>query len=351
MSDNFDGKLHNQDKDENENTSDNDGEDDLDKEMGKTEDGAGILDEKLWGSDSEDDNGDNEENLEENAEGGESTSDKELGAKTDNGITAKQDDQKTEIDKNNFKKDINEINDENEEDVGQEHINPYHADLKLPPEPEPMDLPNELQLDECEINEQDDNDNPFDIDSMKENLEENLEENDVNEKLNENINNLMETSDEENDNTNKIDDTMIEDTSIDDVNQKIDDGGIKDDQKSGEQCIEDESIPDKKDAKPSADEQNQIAQSSYLENNVTNDNVCKNANGEDKNDNLQNNNNAMGLEQQGIGQSQKECHDKQGNSVDNDKGSQSEEPGIENKKRKNKPGEMDVDRTLGNIYH
>lgn len=61
-----------------------------------------------------------------------------------------------------------EIDDMQEPDVNDDQINPYHGDLKPPPETEPLDLPEEMQLDEGDVKEENaEESNPFDVDTMK----------------------------------------------------------------------------------------------------------------------------------------------------------------------------------------
>ncbi|XP_060859886.1 midasin [Metopolophium dirhodum] len=355
MSDDFDGKLHDMDKDENEVSDDeNNEEDNDDKEMGETGEGAETLDEKLWGSDSEDDNCDEQEDLkEEDGKGGETMGDKELGAKNDNDNVEEQD-KREEIDQKNSKKDINEM-DENGEETGEDHTDPHHGDLQPPPEPEPIDLPNDLQLDEGEMNDTEEGDeNPFDIDAMKENMENaEIDEKEPDEKPKD-TNDLEDTSDEEMGDENKIDDTKatesneeLEETDMDDDTNN--DGGKKDENKTGEEPKEENKNQNDENAKPSEDDPSQAeVQPSNLDNGGSKDQVCENSDGQDKNEEIEfNKEEATGPEQQGVGQSQRESKDtKGGHSVNEDRGAQSEEPGSKDKKRRMKPGEKDMDRTL-----
>lgn len=64
------------------------------------------------------------------------------------------------------KKDIDKLDDP---DVGDDQINPYHNELEDPPEPDDMDLGENVNLDKEDGNENEENkeENPFDIDTMK----------------------------------------------------------------------------------------------------------------------------------------------------------------------------------------
>lgn len=55
-----------------------------------------------------------------------------------------------------------------EPEVDDDHVDPYHGNQKPEPEPEDLDLPDDMQLDEGEANDGDEGEeNPFDIDDMK----------------------------------------------------------------------------------------------------------------------------------------------------------------------------------------
>lgn len=346
MSDDFDGKLHDMEQDGCEND-ENDGED-CDKEMGETSEGADTLDEKLWGNDSEDENGDEQENqdLKEDNDGqeGEDFGDKSLGPKSEmHSADAKEHNDEPDNQKqNNHEKDINELN-ENGEQIGEDHVDPFHGDMQPPPESEPMDLPNDLQLDDGEMNdndEKDGEDNPFDIDAMKENVE-NIENDDgvEFEEPKENTNNIDDLSDEE---MKDDDNDNLEGNKLDD---KIDDDSNKPD----DDLKENDTKINLEEANPSDDKPSEVeTQPSNLNNDGSKDQVCKNADGQDKSEEIESNKEeATGPETQGVGQSQRESNDtKEGHSIDENKGNPSEESGTKNKRRL-KPGEKDMERTLG----
>lgn len=78
-------------------------------------------------------------------------------------------------DDNNLGKDKNkpekEINDMQEPEVDDNQIDPYHGNEPEYPEPEEMELPDDLELDDGNGEDKEDDggndENPFDIDSMK----------------------------------------------------------------------------------------------------------------------------------------------------------------------------------------
>ncbi|KAG5308278.1 MDN1 protein, partial [Acromyrmex insinuator] len=169
MSEDFDSKLQDMEKNDNdEEQSNDDEENDLDKEMGETEEGAEQLDKEIWGDDQEESEEDNQSENENEEEGtGEQIGEKEMSARDDNG-KRKQDDDDTDHDENRQEENKKEINELNEPEVDEDHINPYHGKFQPQPEPEPLDLPEDMNLDE---NGKEDNggedENPFDIDEMK----------------------------------------------------------------------------------------------------------------------------------------------------------------------------------------
>ena len=67
------------------------------------------------------------------------------------------------------KKDIEEMNEQGEEE---DQVNPYHNELEEPPQPEDLNLDENINLDNEEKEAKENpEENPFDIDSMKENME------------------------------------------------------------------------------------------------------------------------------------------------------------------------------------
>ncbi|XP_041660686.1 midasin isoform X2 [Cheilinus undulatus] len=181
MSEDFDGQMH--DGDENEQDEDDDSskedEEELDKKMGDLGDGqTETLDERMWGDD-EDDEEEGSDKEEESGQGmdqGES----ELVAKDDNLDAAdpnkekKNQDKDEQMDEEEREK-INEQGDQREFDENE--VDPYHGQQDKRPEPEAMDLPEDLNLDQDEEGGDDgegegDEENPFDIDDKIASLDE-----------------------------------------------------------------------------------------------------------------------------------------------------------------------------------
>ncbi|KAM4522940.1 midasin [Odontesthes bonariensis] len=173
MSEDFDGQIHDQDENEQDEDehSDKEGEDDLEKKMGDLGEGqTDTLDERMWGDDDEEEGEEGSDEEEESGQGmdqGES----ELVAKDGNLDTADPNKDKKNQDQNEEmcdeeKEQINEQGDEREFDENE--VDPYHGQQNKMPEPESMELPEDLNLDPNEeAGDEDgksDDENPFDID-------------------------------------------------------------------------------------------------------------------------------------------------------------------------------------------
>lgn len=174
MSEDFDAELQDREKkedadgDEDSGKEDDEDEDKMDKEMGDTGEDADQLEEKVWGSDEEDD--DDSDQDQEEGQGD--------GQKTESEMTAKQGDDEEQEDGENDKgpekkKDKpKNMDDEDDENVNDDQVDPYHTSHEPPPEPEPLDVPDDLNLDggnpkDKDEEELDTEENPFDIDAMK----------------------------------------------------------------------------------------------------------------------------------------------------------------------------------------
>ncbi|XP_049611993.1 midasin isoform X4 [Syngnathus scovelli] len=183
MSEDFDGQTHDGDEnsaDEDESDKENDQEE-MDKMMGDLGDGqAETLDERMWGGDDEDEDDEGGSDKEdESSHQGMDQSESVLAAKEDN-LDA------TEGDKNEEKRNdqaeadgkdkINEQKDER--DFDENEVDPYHGQEDKRPEPEAMELPDDLNLDQVDDMGDDgdgegDEENPFDIDEQAIATEEN----------------------------------------------------------------------------------------------------------------------------------------------------------------------------------
>ncbi|KAG2468110.1 MDN1 protein, partial [Polypterus senegalus] len=174
MSEDFDGQIHDGERKEpgeDEEEQSDDEEEDLDKKMGNLgEAEADQLDERLWGDDDneEEDTDDEEDESGQGMDEGES----QLVAKEDNldaGNTNKDDKHKEEeLTENKEEKDkINEQPDKREFDENE--VDPYHGKQEQQPVTEPMDLPDDLNLDNDEEdtgeNQEGDEENPMDIEA------------------------------------------------------------------------------------------------------------------------------------------------------------------------------------------
>ncbi|TMS12010.1 hypothetical protein E3U43_016968 [Larimichthys crocea] len=175
MSEDFDGQMHDEDENEagEDEESSKEDEEELDKKMGDLGEGqTDTLDERMWGDDDDDDDDEEGSDKEEESGQGMDQGESELVAKDDNLDAADPNKDKKSQDKDEQmdegeKEKINEQGDEREFDENE--VDPYHGQQDKRPEPEAMDLPEDLNLDqddeagddgEGEGNEE----NPFDID-------------------------------------------------------------------------------------------------------------------------------------------------------------------------------------------
>ncbi|XP_032340488.1 LOW QUALITY PROTEIN: midasin [Camelus ferus] len=160
MSEDFDGKMHDgelEGQDEDDEKSDSEGGD-LDKQMGDLNgEEADKLDERLWGDDEDEDDEEEEEDSKTEETGpGMDEEDSELVAKDDNLDAGKSNRDKNQQDKKEEKEaaaddegqgqdKINEQIDEREYDENE--VDPYHGNQEKLPEPEALDIPDDLNLD------------------------------------------------------------------------------------------------------------------------------------------------------------------------------------------------------------
>ncbi|KAK8720293.1 hypothetical protein OTU49_013436 [Cherax quadricarinatus] len=171
MNEDFEGKMQDvEQKERDEDDSDEDNENDIDKQMGETEKDAEKLDEKLWGDDeNESEDGENDEK-DEDGPGDAAVTESKMVAKDDNKS-------KKERDKDQKKKnELEEMEDTREENAMDEDGNEYddnftdpyggEADREKEDEDDKLELPDNMQLDDNEANNEDSDDgecNPMEI--------------------------------------------------------------------------------------------------------------------------------------------------------------------------------------------
>ncbi|XP_047429048.1 midasin isoform X2 [Mugil cephalus] len=181
MSEDFDGQMHDGDEKEpgDDEESEKEDEEELDKKMGDLGEGhTETLDERMWGDDDDEEHeGSDEEESGQGMDQGES----ELVAKDDNLDAAdpskdkKNQDKDEQMDEEKTDK-INEQGDEREFDENE--VDPYHGQQDKRCEPESMDLPEDLNLDQDDDEAGDDGEgegeeeNPFEIDDKAMELDE-----------------------------------------------------------------------------------------------------------------------------------------------------------------------------------
>nr|XP_031828776.1 midasin [Nomia melanderi]XP_031828783.1 midasin [Nomia melanderi] len=171
MSENFDSHQQDLNPDEQE-ESDEDGTDDLDKEMGKLDYPDKTVDEELWKDDEEEEKEeDQEEKNEEKKGNGEETGEQEMGGKDGAEDKDKNEDGEREQEGGMKEEEKKEIDEFKEPEVNDDQIDPYHGKQQPEIEPEAFNLPEDINLDDETKEDKDNEDqeeNPFDIDQIKE---------------------------------------------------------------------------------------------------------------------------------------------------------------------------------------
>ncbi|KFU91782.1 Midasin, partial [Chaetura pelagica] len=180
MSEDFEGKMHDGELEKKENGDNSDEEEELDKQMGDLGDAEADdkLDERLWGDEDDEDDDEDSSSKPEETGPGMDEEDSELVAKDDNLGSGNKDNKKQppkdeekqqqEEDSGNKEK-IHEQIDEREYDENE--IDPYHGKQEKEPEVEPLDLPDNLNLENDGKSDEEEEDegiaekeNPFEVD-------------------------------------------------------------------------------------------------------------------------------------------------------------------------------------------
>ncbi|XP_075233650.1 midasin [Lycorma delicatula] len=364
MSDDFSGKLQDVEKedDENESNRESDKEEEPDKEMGETEKGAEILDQQVWGSDSEDDVDENDKDWEkEEGNRGEQIGEKEWGAQEEG--KKEQEDELSDDSHKDCEQKNKEINEMEDKNIDDNQIDPYHGHQQPEPEPEPLDLPEDLQLDDGEAKDQEEQnieeENPFDVDKMKERNEPDKEEGGIEEeKKDEDKSDIvdLDSSDGENEESNQGEEQSMnveeqDDAMAEEENKTAEDGGKKDEDKTGEEP-KSETEDNKEDeiAKPSEDTPSEQLAESAQQAVGSKDQVTKQSEtiGDSKELQPEDTGISEGSEKEGVGQAQNERESHAG------QGGSSTEPVealkcISQEEKRRRPGDTEDDRALGDV--
>ncbi|EDW47459.1 GM20404 [Drosophila sechellia] len=186
MSDDFDAKMQDVEKPEEDDSGESEEEEDLNKEMGETEEGAEKLDDQIWGDDEEEKPEEEQEpDMNEEDQGKGSKDEKDAHNDLDTKNDAAKEDGKDEHEKDGLdatnepsgedkrKEQAKDIDDMKDPEMDEEQTNTMHNELEEPPEPEEMDLGDMNNVDEGHDDQQEQptDENPFDIDAMKENMQ------------------------------------------------------------------------------------------------------------------------------------------------------------------------------------
>ncbi|XP_038203307.1 midasin isoform X3 [Arvicola amphibius] len=185
MSEDFDGKTHDGELEEEGDEKSDSEDEDLDKQMGDLNgEEADKLDERLWGDDEEEDE-DDDSKAEETGPGMDEE-DSELVAKDDNldagnlNKHKKHQDEKEESEPEDVEEGQEKINEQiDEREYDENEVDPYHGKQDKLPEPEALDLPDDLKLDsedktggEDTDSEEAEEENPLEIKEKAEDMEE-----------------------------------------------------------------------------------------------------------------------------------------------------------------------------------
>uniref|UniRef100_A0A8D2MCK3 Midasin n=1 Tax=Zonotrichia albicollis TaxID=44394 RepID=A0A8D2MCK3_ZONAL len=189
MSEDFEGKMHDGELEKKEDEENSDEEEELDKQMGNLDNAEADdkLDERLWGDDEDDDDDEDASSKTEETGPGMDEEDSELVAKDDNLGTGNKDNKKKppkneekeqqEEDSVNKEK-IHEQIDEREYDDNE--VDPYHGQQEKEPEIEPLDLPDNLNLESNEKSDDEEEEgtaeNPYRFLDEKKTEEQNAED-------------------------------------------------------------------------------------------------------------------------------------------------------------------------------
>ncbi|CAG9795642.1 unnamed protein product [Diatraea saccharalis] len=391
MTDDFDSHLQDVEKKDGDESEQEDDEDDADKQMGDIDNAAEKLDQQIWGSEDEDELDDNQEKKEKEEKGqGESTGEKEMGAKEEEQGT----DDGTEGKEKKKKKDINEME---EPEIDDDHVDPYHGNHPQLPEPEDLDLPDDMNLDGEDGNDDKDGEteteNPFEIDVTKDDIPkepEEMEQDDKGDETKENKHGFEVSSDEEegegddekNDDANEQQEENqqadeAEPDKVEDDDKKSEEDGDVDPQdvpqeseepEHEEQKEEDKDLPKNPDkmedeeieqknreanpqANPSNDDQSAEDKAENAEmDRGTDDNVETNA--EQKKDEetapFEQAQEQVGEEKQSMGRSELDKSEK-GHRGEKEAASRADQAQEKQNRHENKPGKTDQERTLGNV--
>lgn len=381
MSEDFDSKMQDLDKkekDSDDESEKSDEEEDIDKQMGETEEGAEKLDDQIWGD--EENKEEEEEEGEQNEDEGkgsneaddqhndlESKNEEKEGKEKEEGLDAAGD----EPEKDKRKKEKDDIDDMVDPEIDEDQINPYHNDLEEPPEAEPMNL-DEMNLDDDGKDPEEDgaDENPFDIDDMKDKMPDIIEDDEEENGEDENDENKDENKDGDADSSEdeepevgqkeKEDEDAPSETPPEDENNKDEElpktaGELDEEKEEEEEKIEDPNKPDTE--KPKDDDFHESKDKASKEDNVqvmpddknkgTPDQVQANDNDSKKNDELDAQD--TGEDKDGTGQAENEDSKTghQGIADKKETKSNKEKKDKQDKQEKRKQGNTDEERTLG----
>ncbi|XP_017784384.1 PREDICTED: midasin [Nicrophorus vespilloides] len=350
MTDDFEGTL--QDKEEkpgDEEDDDNKSKsDDGEEQMGDVDNDADQLDKEIWGSDDEEDvdeQGDGKDELK--GDKGETEGEQELAAKENN--VGNEEEEKNGDDKKEKEKEKKELNEMDDVEYDDDQVDPNHGNQPEYPEPEALDLPDDLNLDGEDNEDEKNEENPFDIDAIKDQMPEDKqsdEPEDAPTQEEEKKEDEMENDSDEEGGENKDDAKM--DTG--EENEEEENEDAKKGKKEIEEAVEEEPQGEDEDMEALDDPSTAENEISAPETSTAQSSVQTNPSTEDqsKKSNDEDNSQDDNPEKAGTGQAQME-ESKSGHKGESyaQQTSKSKEEVSKPQNKRNKSGEEDTERSMG----
>ncbi|KFV78000.1 Midasin, partial [Struthio camelus australis] len=259
MSEDFEGKMHDGEQEKKENGEKSDEEEELDKQMGNLDNAEADdkLDERLWGDEDEEDDDEDASSKTEETGAGMDEEESELVAKDDNLSTGNKDDKKQlpkdeeeekQTGDSGNKEKIHEQIDER--DYDENEVDPYHGQQEKQPEVEPLDLPDDFNLE---------NDEKSDGEEKEGEEEENAFEIDEKPGLNESENTEDENGEDSGDTHRDDQDAEPAEEGNSEDKDETEDGGEKEaDNQEGD--VENAEDAEEEESQPPAEEKNESAE-------------------------------------------------------------------------------------------
>ncbi|BET00740.1 ATPase family associated with various cellular activities (AAA) [Nesidiocoris tenuis] len=355
MEEDFAGELQDMEKkgdDENDDENKEEDGEEPDKEMGDTEKGAETLDKEVWGSDSEEEEEDKDMETEEGNKGSEETQE-ELGAKNDDDPAG--DDDRPD-DKKRREQNKPEINEMEEPEVDDDQVDPYHGNHPPSPEVDPLEIPDDLDMDGDEGDDGDDKDgddeeNPFDIDKMKENAKPEEDPEDEEEKSPEDVEDKQQDGDNNDVGEDFDKPDVIEDENKDQNGETEEDDQEKDDGQGEGEKLEEPPQEESDETAETMDKPSEAVAEASEENKLKKDQVTsvKDSTDANKNERKEENRQDQGTEEDdgGAGAAERDQADRGGKRGRAGRDQHSSADKEREDHKRHRPGDSNIERSLG----